>query len=229
MALAFTLGTLVDRCRQRYTGQGDDLLDPPELKALIWEFYGEMHALTVEKGARAFESEATITANGAATYALPADHLTTIGVDAFLAGTTGPRRPVYGPIMVQERTRLMGLVGQAAFFDLEGSNLALYPVPSSGTFRHIYVPQPVDFSAGADSTSVDLINIYGYKFIVWSVASVAQHKGSTSQQRAVDEAKRASDQIEYWACQRALTQPSYRVPEEGFGGYFDAADWRYPP
>lgn len=229
MALNFTLGALVTRCKQRAIAEGDDLVDPTEWKALIWEVYAEMHGLVVEKGSRIFETDAVIASTGAATYPLPADHLTTVGVDAFINGSTGVRRPVYGPIMAQERTRLMGLSGPAAFYDLEGPNIALFPVPPAGsTYRHIYVPQPVDFSTSADATIVDLINIWGYKFIVWGAASIGLHKGSSSQQRAVDEAKRASDQVEYWACQRALTQPSYRVPEEGFGGYYGMPDWRYP-
>jgi hypothetical protein len=226
MALAFTLGTLVARCTQRFTGEGEGLVDPTEIKALIFEAYGEMHGLVVEKGSRHFENEVSITATGAATYALPTDHLSTVGIDAFLNDATGPRRPVYGPIMAQERTRLMGMTGAAYFYDLEGSSIALFPVPASGTYRHIYVPQPVDLSTAADSTSVDLINIWGYKFVLWTVASVALHKGSSSQQRAVDEAKRASDQIEYWACQRAINQPSYRVPDE-LDDVFPPADWRF--
>jgi hypothetical protein len=218
MALAIQLGALVTLCRQRAgreagTG-GDDTLDGPEWKSLIAEYYMEMHALIAGKGARYFEAEDTITASGAATYALPAAHFSTIGVEAFISGTSGPRRPVFGPIAVQERTRLMARSGPAVFHALEGANIALYPVPSSGTYRHIYIPQPTDYSASADSTSVDLINVYGRKFVIWGVASVAQHKGSESQERAMVETEKARAEIEYWAAQRALTQPNYRVPED---------------
>lgn len=232
MAYAFTLGTLVTRCRQRFAGEGESLLDDPEVKALISEYYGELHALTVEKGARAFEQEADITADGAVSYALPSNHLSTIGVDAVLSGTTGPRRPVWGPIMAQERTRYMGRTGPAFFWAEEGVNLALFPVPQSGTYKHLYVPQPVDYATSPDATSVDLLNIYGLKFLVWGVASVAQHKSSSSQQRAVDEHEKAKAQVEYWACQRALVQPSYRVPDSmpsGSLGFVDPADWRWAP
>lgn len=228
MALAFTLGTLVTRCRQRFAGESESLLEDPEVKALISEYYGEMHALISEKGARAFEAEQTITADGSTSYALPAAFLSTIGVDAILSGTTGARRPVFGPIMAQERSWLMGQTGPANWYALEGSSIALFPVPSSGTYKHLYVPQPTDYSTSADSTSVDVINIYGLKFILWSVASVALHKGSSSQQRAVDEAKRASDQIEYWACQRALTQPSYRISEESLANVDANGRFRLP-
>lgn len=228
MARAFTLGTLVGRCQQRADKENDSHIETPEWKALISEYYGELHALIVEKGARYFETEATITATGATSYALPADHLSTIGVDFVLNGTTGPRRPVYGPIAVQHRARLLGHEGTALYFGLEAANIALYPVPSSGTYKHLYVPQPTDLSASGDSTSVDLINVYGEKFVIWGVASVALHKGSASQVRAVDEYNRASAQVEYWATLRALNQPSYRVQEDDLETMVsDPADWRY--
>jgi len=232
VALPFTLGTLVTRCRQRFSAGDGDVLEDPEVKGLISEYYGELHALTVEKGARCFEAEATITATGASGYALPFDHLTTIGVDAVLSGTTGPRRPVWGPIMATERVRLVGRTGPAFYWAEEGANIALYPIPSDGTYKHLYVPQPTDYSAASDATSVDLLNIYGLKFIVWGVASVALHKSESAQQRAVDEYEKAKAQVEYWACQRALVQPSYRVPEDmpgGSLGFPDPADWRWAP
>lgn len=229
MALPFTLGTLVTRCQQRATAEGESLLDSgPEWKALISEYYGEMHALISEKGARAFEAEQTITADGSTSYALPAAFLSTVGVDAILSGTTGARRPVFGPIMAQERSWLMGQTGPANWYALEGANIALFPVPSSGTYKHLYVPQPTDYSTSADSTSVDVVNIYGLKFLLWSVASVALHKGSSAQQRAVDEARAARDQIEYWACQRALTQPSYRISEDSLANIDVNGRFRLP-
>ncbi len=228
---AFLLGALVARCQQRANkvagDGGDEQLSIPEWKALISEYYGDMHAVISEKGARYFESEATITANGSATYALPSDHLSTIGLDLVLNGTTGPRRPVCGPIPVQLRTRLMGQDGTATHYGFEGNAIALYPVPTSGTYKHLYVPQPVDLSTSPDSTSIDLINIYGEKFVLWGVASVALHKESSDQERAMLEHNKAREELHYWATLRALNQPSYRVQEEEESGFRDPADWRY--
>lgn len=216
MSRPVALGTIVTRCLQRGNKPaGDDgQIDTPEVKSIVSEYYGEMHALIVEKGAWYFTAEDTITATGAATYALPAAHLSTIGVDRVLSGTTGPRCPVHGPIAMQDRAALMGRTGVAHLYGFEGATLALYPVPPSGTYRHLYVPQPTDLSSATDATSVDLIHIYGEKFVVWGVASVLLHRGESQQQRALDEYKRALDQLEYWASLRALTQPSYRVAED---------------
>jgi hypothetical protein len=212
MAFLVAMGTLVSRAQQRWGAEGDAQLDAPEVKALISEYYGELHALVSDKGARYFETEATL---NLANLALPSDHLSTIGVDLVLSGTTGPRRPVWGPIGPADRTYLIGLSnGPAYFWAEEGASLALYSTPTSGTYKHLYVPQPTDYAAAADATQIDVINIWGYRLILWGVASVAQHKGSVSQQRAVDEYTRAGRELEYWACQRALAQPLYRVPPD---------------
>jgi hypothetical protein len=210
MARNKTLGTILTLCKQRYSSEGDELLDVPELKSLIDEYYGQLHALVVEKGARYFETEATITATGTASYALPADHMSTIAIDFVIDATR--RRPVCGPIPVQRREQLLGSVGDATEYELAGSNIALYPNPPSGTYKHLYVPQPVDLSTAADSTVVDLINIYGQAFVVWGVASVAKHKAESDQQRAIGEHAKAAAQLEYWASLRALNETASPHP-----------------
>lgn len=224
MARILSLGTLVTRCKQRYDGQNNKHLDGPELKSLIDEYYADLHALVVEKGARYFEAEATITANGAESYALPGDHLTTLGVDFVIDGR---RRALCGPIPVQRRDALLGQVGEATDYELAGNNLGLHPRPPTGTYKHIYAPQPVDLSTAPDSALVDVITIYGQKFIIWGVASVAKHKSDQAQQRAVDEHEKARAQVEYWACQRVLTGASARP--SGLAqprAYVDEADYR---
>lgn len=227
MAYSVSLGTMVTRCRQRAAREGDNQADPTEFKAMISEVYGEIHALVTEKGAWYFRTEATIDLNN---LALPADHLTTIGIDFVLNGSTGPRRPVFGPIPPQLRTYYVGLTAgsEAVVYGIEGASLALYPAPTSGTYKHLYVPQPTDYSGSADATAIDFINIYGYQFVLWRVTSILQHKGSDSQERAMLEADRAQQQLEYWACQRAITEPSYRVPEDMSAPYCDDVGfWRY--
>jgi hypothetical protein len=233
MAMSITLGTLVTRCRERANREGDGQLVDTEFKDLISEKYGELHALVSEKGARYFETEVTIDLS---TLALPADHLSTLGVDMVISGSTGPRRPLEGPIAIQDRSHLIGLTtgGPAFFYGIEATTIPLYPAPSVGsaTYKHLYLPQPTDYSTSADSTLVDVIDIYGRKFIIWGVTAIAQHKGSESQERALLEEQKAKDQLEYWACQRALTHaPRRPVARSVHGphgiGSCDAGDWRW--
>jgi len=209
------LATLVDRCRRRFAAEGDTQIEDAEIQEWISELVGELHTTVDEKGARYFESEATIVTTGDVRQPLPDDHLSTIGVDAMVNGETGPRRPLHGPLPVQYRSRVIGRTGPACYWAHEGTDLALYPVPAAGlVYRHLYVPQPPDLSTAPLNTAVDLIDIWGEKMVLWGVASIGQHKGSTSQVRAVDECQRAREQVEYWACQRALVASTSRVVDD---------------
>lgn len=227
MANTFLLSNLVLRCQQRCDKEGDASIDALEWKSLISETYAELHAVVVEPGSRYFETEATITADGSASYALPSDHLATVGVD-FVIDSAGRRREL-DELMVQERNDWGGQIGDAFAFALSGSTLVLYPKPTTGTYKHIYAPQPTDYSAAADATVVDLINVWGLKFLVWGVASIALHKGEASQIRALDERKRAEEQLQYWAANRALNNPKRRTrPRELYLGD-DPSDFRTNP
>ncbi len=222
MALSRTVGMLVTWCKQRADKESDPHI-ADDVKPLISELYGELHALTVEKGARYFETEATL---NLASLALPSDHLTTIGVD-YVIDAAGRRRQLKR-LPAQWRHAMLGRTGEAFRYALEGANLALYPTPSTGTYKHLYVPQPTDLSAAADDTSVDLINIWGQKFLVWGVASVLLHKGEADQVRAVRERDAAQEQLEYWATQRALLDPNPRVVDDDEDDLFaDPAEWRF--
>lgn len=207
MALTFTLGALVRRCQQRANklAAEDGQIQTGEWKEMVSEYYADMHATVTANRARYFETEATITANGATSYTLPSDHMSTEAVSAVISGTTGARRNLWGPLPFERRAEFLGVNGPADWFGFEGAGIALYPAPLSGTYKHLYVPQPTDYSAAPDPTLVDVINIYGLKFILWGVASIALHRGESSQVRAVDEITRAREQLETWATQRALS------------------------
>ena len=229
MALSRTMLQLVGLCQRRADKESDDHVDTDEWKELISEVYGELHAVVTEVGARYFETEASITATGAATYALPSDHLSTIGVDR-VVDAAGRRSPVH-QLMVQEASLFGGQTGQACLFALAGAYISLYPTPSSGTYKHLYVPQPTDYSSASNGTSVDVINIYGLKFIAWGVASIAMHKGSDNQQRAVAERDAAKEELKAWAIARAITMPKRRVVSDYDLQYgdFNPASWRITP
>lgn len=220
MARSVALGTLVSRAQQRSDRESDNQLSTNEWKSLISELYAELHRIV--RTARYFETEATITATGASGYALPSDHLETIGID-FVYASDGQRRQLT-QVPALEKPRWTGLTGEAFHFALEGSNVVLYPNPSSGTYKHLYIPQPTDFSSSADSTSVDVINIDGEKFILWGAASIALHKSESMQQRAIAERDRAMGELQAWAAERVLDNPQ-RVDVTPLPFYPDEADW----
>src|ERR1041384_8193914 len=133
MARNILLSSLTARARQRWAGEGDNSIDVVELKALVSEFYAELHAAVSDKGARYFETEATLDLNN---LALPGDHLSTIGVDLVLSGRAGPGRPGGGPFGPPARPCLVGhtTAGPASSRAEEVASLALYPTPTSGTY-----------------------------------------------------------------------------------------------
>ncbi len=225
MAFTRTMGQLVGLCQRRADKEGDDHVDTDEWKELIAEHYGELHSEVVDTGARYFESEDDIAADGDASYDLPDDHFSTIGIDRI----DGTQRVELAELMVQERGAFAGRVGQATMYSFTGNSIALYPTPSSGTYKHIYVPQPADYSAAEDDDDIDLINVHGMKFVVWGVASVALHKGEADQQRAMIERDKALRKLREWAVDRAMLSPKRRVITEmdlPVGG-LSPADWRF--
>lgn len=224
MARNLTLGTLVDRCQKRGDVQSDGHVPSTEIKELVSEYFAELLMLATEDGARHIESEQTITASGASSYALNADYLSTVRVDYVLdaAGRVVELEQI-GP---QEEPDWLGLTGTASKFVLVNSAIKLYPKPLSGTYKHIYVPQPTDLSSAADATTVDVFNIWGERLIVWGVASVAKHKSESDQRRAMSEYNRAREEVMVWAAQLALTAMRKPIVREG-EIYADPADWLY--
>ena len=209
MAYPITLGTLVTRAQQRGNDPSGEQLAVPEMKEIVSEHYGEIHAAVNDVGARYHETEATITATGAASYALPTDHLSTIGID-FLVDSAGRRRELL-QLMVQERSIFAGQTGEAHYFALAGANIVLYRTPATGTYKHLYIPQPTDYSTSGDSTSVDVINIHGLRYIVWGVASILLYRAESEQQRAMVERDRALQKLVEWAIERAKGMPKRQI------------------
>jgi hypothetical protein len=211
MAFTRTMSQIIGLCKRRSDKEDDLHIDDDEWKELISELYGELHGAVTETGARYFESEITFTADGSASYPLPADHFSTIGVDLV---ESGGRRTQLAELMMQERDVFSGQTGKARFFSHTGATISLYPKPSSGTYELIYVAQPTNYSATGDSTSIDVINNDGLKFIVWGVASIALHKSEADQQRAMIERDAARARLVSWAVNRALLMPKRRVVTE---------------
>lgn len=231
MAKLVLLSDLVTLCKQKADAESDGHIT--EWKSLISDYYAVMHALVTEAGARYFETEQTINANGAAggAYALPADHLSTVGVD-FVFDSAGRRREL-AELMAPERTDWIGEIGEAYGYQLVGQNLVLFPSPTTGTYKHVYAPQPTDLSTAIDATQVDVINIWGQRFIVWGAASDAKHKSESDQRRAIMERDNAKTEIAIWAYNRAAQFAAKRPTlgagrrDPATGVYRDPADWTF--
>jgi hypothetical protein len=203
MARSVALSTLVTRAQRRVPdGESDDSIVTAEWKSRISEAYAELHAML--RPARYFETEATITATGASGYALPSDHRQTITVDFLYS--SNQRRPL-GLITAAERARFAGYTGEAYRYAIEGSNIVLYPTPSSGTYKHLYIPQPTDYSSSSDATSVDVIDEWGEKFIIYAAAVMALDERESDATRAIQEREMARSEIQLMAADRIMANP----------------------
>ena len=215
MAFAVTLGEMVTSCQQLANQPGGEKLDVTEWKSHISTHYGRIHSVVSNTAAWCFKTEATINLSN---LAMPSDHKSTIGVD-FVLDSSGRRREL-PELMVQERNIFRATTGEARAWSFSGTSLELWPTPTSGTYKHLYVPQPTRYNTSVDATSIDFLTTDGYEAVMWGVTSVALHRSESAQQRALGEAKAALDRLKGWAVQRALTQPKRQIIRD-----VDARPW----
>lgn len=228
MARSFTVLQLVTRAKYAADMENQSFISDTEWKTYLSTAYAELYAILVESGMRYFESEDTITADGNHSYALPADFLTSIGVDYEISATSGERRYLQ-PLMVQERNMFTGVgsANQAIGYSLTGSNIRLYPTPASGqVYYHVYVPQPTEHSASADGTSIDVVTPDGEAFITWHMAfrALSKEQSDTADSRNEREAARA--RVTSWAILRAINEPRRRIVQQNLGlNSYDPGDY----
>lgn len=216
------------RCQRRANKEGDPSISIPEWNALISEQYGDLYSEVEKTGMRYFESTSTITANGAASYAVPADHLATLGIDR-ITDSVGSRTTL-DEMMSPERVRWAGQVGDAQSYAIVGQLVYLFPKPATGTYELLYMPQAPDLSTAADSTMVDVVQADGEAFLIWGVVVKARDKSEADVRTAMAEREAARVRFVDWAILRAFTQPRRpivrlsRNEDLGAGGWGDSDD-----
>ncbi len=207
MPRRIAMSTLRTSCKRRADLETDTHIGTAEWGALISEKYGELYGLMCEAGSRYFETTATITATGAASYTESADHLSTIGLD--YVGTDNSIRPLM-ELMPHERDIYAGLTGDAVGYSLIDDQVYLYPNPSTGTYRLSYIPQSPDLSAYLDADLVDVINMDGEAFLTWGTSILAKSKSESDVRLAMERESAARDRFVVWASNRSMTEPRRR-------------------
>lgn len=222
--------TLVTRGKQRADMENTTFVADTEWKFHLSTAYAELYSILVASGLRYFERTATlVTKASRATYPLPADFLSGIGLDYLVSATTGERRELV-ELMAQERNVYAGLTGsaEARAFAYVGPNLVLYPQPPAGqSYEIVYVPQPADLSDVADTDEIDVVTPDGEAFLLWSMAVIARDKEESDITTAMAERERARARVEEWSTLRALNSPRRRIVADELASYrYDAGDWR---
>lgn len=190
---------------------------------LISEQYGDLYSEVEKTGMRHFESTSTIAATGAASYAVPSDHLATIGLDR-VTDSLGSIVSL-DEMMMQERTRWQGQVGDAQTYAVIGNFIFLFPKPASGTYTLLYMPQSPDLSVAADSTLVDVVQADGEAFLTWGVAVKALSKSEADVSLARLEREAARERFVSWCIMRAFTQPRRPIVRRSVNEAMSAGDY----
>lgn len=160
-----TLATMRTRIRQRTDQEYSDseFVTDAELTQLINTSYNELYGLLIRHSLHRTETVQTITANGAASYALPTDRFAILGVfridgtatKSFLARHDHRKRPD------------TAVKSPAATYRVIGGNIEFIPVPASGTYEVVYVPIPGTLVDDAD----ELDGVLGWEeYVVVDVA-----------------------------------------------------------
>lgn len=199
----------------------NDFIDDTELNRKINAALRIWHGKVAKAVPERYEAEQVITANGASSYALPSDHLWTIGVDYELTSNCriGLRR-----VMVQERNSFdSSVTAQAEGYRVKGSTLVLLPPPDSGTYYHVYVTAAPILTD--DVTTVDGVN--GWEmWIVYHVALDCRIKEESDITGILEQKRAIEAEMDSAAAEREAGQPSRVVDTRtGRGGERDPDFW----
>lgn len=150
----------------------DRFVTTTETNRLINLGYKELYGHLIRHGMHRAETVEEITADGSATYAMPADFFALLTVHrvedgiGYLLGRHG----------VRTRPRDDGTGADAATYRMVGATIAFNPLPDTGTYEVRYVPVPGTLSADADT----LDGVLGWEeYVVLYVAvKLLQKEGS---------------------------------------------------
>lgn len=202
------MGTLVTRWQQLADLVGDDSIQSPEWKTYGSQVYGEMWSEVSLTGGRYFETSTQIVANGAASYAEPVGHYSTVRV-ARLLDASGHEQPL-AELRPQDEAYVRGRVGDALYWALIDDQLFLFPKPANGTYVWYYLQQPTDLSAFADGDAVDVVCPAGEAFLNWGVVAIALAKHKKDPSFALMQQEKARELLQVWAANRNLYEPKVR-------------------
>lgn len=153
MARNRTVQELVDEIQVLVEDSAHALASEAEYIRRVSRAHARLYAMYVAAEPDRYRTEATIVAGtgGTSSYDLPADWLSTIGVDY----ASGNERTALKRLSEEERNDYTGQSGTSEAFRLLGAKVHLYPTPITGqTYTHIYLPTAPDLTAVG--TQVDL-------------------------------------------------------------------------
>jgi len=190
-----------------------------------------LQGIFLKKGLVKTQRIQDFTITGATDYALPTDYLATVGV-WYVEGEGTSRLRHMDDIERALKVALTGThasryrvfeLGEATGNDLTDKRIELYPNPSSGTYKHVYVPF-LTFSADTDVLDDGL---GWHEFIVLDVAVKIYHRDNLDATPLIMEREKWERQIEDEVEARDLNATYVVHNVQGVGSFTDSADKRY--
>ena len=221
MARTFTLLQIRTRARERADMVNSSFITDSELNGYISASYAELYDILIQSGLIYFTPTAqTITGvAGTENYALPSDYYGTVSVSRKSGNDYFP--VVEYMITEREQYENSGNNNSVAY-SVQGANLSLLPTPSGGTYRHIYIPAPVDLTASVDGTTID--GVSGWEeYIVVDAARKMLQKEESSTTGVERDLMRLKERIEEMAQNRAWSTPRRVTDVQSSSNH--ARDW----
>jgi excinuclease UvrABC helicase subunit UvrB len=220
MARTVTVGTLLTRVRQRADRPvDDDFITDAEIIGYIDAAYTEIYDILVSKGIGQYESIQSISADGSATYSLPADFYACLGVDVRLDASDWIDLPM---AQINERNYWSDdSTGYARAYRIHGSVIEFYPAPQSGqSYRMFYAP----VAGTLDDTSDTVDGVNGWEeYIVVEAAIKCLTKEESSTTALERERERLLERVDAHAENRLQAEPRRVVDAQPFE--YDPSDW----
>jgi hypothetical protein len=181
--------------------ENDAHISAAELAECANEVYGDLYQIVAEGADAYWQVTHAFTADGSPSYDEPDDHLSTVCLER--VDSSGRRSPIR-KLLAQERHQVSGLTGDGEYYSLIDDQIFLYPVPSSGNYELLYIPQAPDLTTYDDADKLDVVNIYGEQFLVYGVAALAKSKSESDVRFFLARQQRAEQKLIEWAAQRAF-------------------------
>jgi hypothetical protein len=155
--------------------EADRFVQTAEVNDLINTAYKELYGQLIRHGMQRSETVYTVTATGAATYALPADFWALLGVH--LVDTAGRRFPLERHDHRHRPDRSFN--SDAISYRVVNTTLELSPVPLTGSYEVLYVPLPGELTDDADL--VDGVLGWEEYVVLWVAARLLKKEGSLAE------------------------------------------------
>jgi hypothetical protein len=221
-----TLLEIRDKVRQRADIQRETARYPDvELDKYINDSYKKLYGILVRNRLHRDEANQTITADGSATYDLPADHFATVGV--FKQEDEYYRRLKKFDQRMRPHGATSAVTGEAGKYRIARvagtKTIELYPRPQDGVYIHSYAPILADLSADTDT----LESVLSWdEYVVIDASIKALRKENTDTRELKSDLMEVYSQIVADAAAEELSE-TYKVERTRTrrGDYIDSADF----